>query len=64
MDTWCEFLGGTRTSRPATDLESAAAHVLLGMVDGLCMQLVSHGDEEAMRRRADVRTKMLDAFLR
>jgi AcrR family transcriptional regulator len=63
VGTWCEFLGGTRTPRPGTDLESVA-HVLLGMVDGLCMQLVSHSDEEAMRRKVDAATKMLDAFLR
>jgi hypothetical protein len=53
-----------RERRVRQQIWRAAAHVLLGMVGGLCMQLVSHGDEEAMRRNADVRTKMLDAFLR
>jgi TetR/AcrR family transcriptional regulator, regulator of biofilm formation and stress response len=61
-DTWCEFLGGTRTPRPGTDLESVA-HVLVGLVDGLCMQLVSNSDDEATRRKVDVATRMLEAYL-
>jgi len=62
MDTWCEFLSGTRTPAPEIDLASTA-HVLLGMVDGLCMQLVSHSDDEATRRKVDVAAGILEAYL-
>lgn len=63
MDTWRELLRDTRTPIPETELESMV-HLLVGLADGLCMQLVNDSDREATRRKVDMATTMLEAHLR
>jgi AcrR family transcriptional regulator len=62
MGTWLAFVRGARTPLPEAQLESVV-HVVVGLVDGLCMQLISHGDEAVTRRKVDTATRMLEAYL-
>jgi AcrR family transcriptional regulator len=62
MASWERALRTAPNPLPESQLDSLA-HVALGLVDGLCMQLVSRADLELARRELRVATEMLEVFL-
>ena len=62
IDVWQEFLRGAETALPADELETVT-RVIMGLVDGLCMQLITHGDVQKIMREVETSTAMLAAYL-
>lgn len=62
IEAWMDFLRGAKVPVPEDELETVA-RVLVGLVDGLCMQLITHGDEGKILRETETATAMLTAFL-
>ncbi len=62
MSTWKGFLGAARIPLSEARLESVA-QVVVALVDGLCMQLVSHADHDVARRKIEAATEMLEVYL-
>jgi TetR/AcrR family transcriptional regulator, regulator of biofilm formation and stress response len=62
IDTWTELLRGAKVSLPEEELETVT-RVIVALVDGLCMQLITHGDDVKVLRDAETATAMLSAYL-
>ncbi|MFJ9390921.1 TetR/AcrR family transcriptional regulator [Nocardioides sp. NPDC101246] len=62
LDAWKGFLRAAEPPLPEDRVETVA-RVVLGLVDGLNMQLITHGDEELVLREAATATAMLAAYL-
>jgi AcrR family transcriptional regulator len=62
LDAWKKFLRETTPPLPEEHVETVA-RVVLGLVDGLTMQLISHGDARMVQRELATATAMLSAYL-
>ena len=62
IDTSKDFLRKAGTPLPEDQLETVA-RVVTGLVDGLCMQLITHGNEKTILRELDTATEMLSVYL-
>lgn len=62
IDAWKGFLGSAETPLPEDQLETVT-RVVLSLVDGLYMQLITHGDEKLVLRELETAQAMLKAFL-
>lgn len=62
IQTWKDCLRQARAPLPEEDLETLT-RVFVAMIDGLCMQLITHGDESAVLREADTAREMLMAYV-
>ena len=61
LDAWKEFLGGAQPPLPDDELETVT-RVVVAVIDGLCMQLITHGDAEMITREARTAKAMLTAY--
>jgi AcrR family transcriptional regulator len=57
-----EFLRKAKVPLPADEVETVT-RVIIGVVDGLCMQLITHGDAAKVQREVETSTAMLAAYL-
>jgi AcrR family transcriptional regulator len=62
LDASQDFLRKARVPMPADELETVT-RVIIGVVDGLCMQFITHGDEQKVMREVETSTAMLAAYL-
>lgn len=62
IEAWMDFLGAAQPPLPADQLETVT-RVIVAILDGLCMQLITHGDAEKVRREARTADAMLAAYL-
>jgi TetR/AcrR family transcriptional regulator, regulator of biofilm formation and stress response len=62
IDSWKDFLRRARTPLPEDQLETVT-RVIVSMVDGLCMQLITHGDAKKVLRETETASAMLETFL-
>ena len=62
VDGWMEFLRGARTPLPEDQLETVT-RIIVAVLDGLCMQLITHRDEKMVLREAETAKAMLRAYL-
>lgn len=62
-DTWKELLHTARTPLQEDELDSLV-RVLVAVVDGLCLQLITHGDGARALLDAETAVSMLSAHLR
>jgi TetR/AcrR family transcriptional regulator, regulator of biofilm formation and stress response len=62
IDAWQDFLQAAEAPLAADELETVT-RVIMGLVDGLCMQLITHGDEKKVMREVETSTAMLAAYL-
>jgi TetR/AcrR family transcriptional regulator, regulator of biofilm formation and stress response len=62
IDSWKEFLRAAKNPLPEDQLESVT-RVVVSIVDGLCMQLITHGDEKMTLREVETASEMLNAYL-
>lgn len=63
IDSWKELLRAAKNPLPEDQLESVT-RVIVSIVDGLCMQLITHGDEKMILREVETASEMLDAYLK
>ena len=56
-----DFLGAAQPPLPTDQLETVT-RVIVAILDGLCMQLITHGDAEKVRREARTADAMLAAY--
>jgi AcrR family transcriptional regulator len=61
IDAWKDFLGAAQPPFPDDELETVT-RVIVAILDGLCMQLITHGDNEKVRREAKTAGAMLAAY--
>jgi AcrR family transcriptional regulator len=61
IDAWKDFLGAAKPPIPGDELETVT-RVIVAILDGLCMQLITHGDAEKVRREARTAAAMLAAY--
>jgi AcrR family transcriptional regulator len=61
IDAWKDFLGAAKPPLPAGELETVT-RVIVAILDGLGMQLITHGDAEKVRREARTANAMLTAY--
>jgi TetR/AcrR family transcriptional regulator, regulator of biofilm formation and stress response len=57
-----EFLRKAKVPLPADELETVT-RMIIAVVDGLCMQLITHGDETKIMREVETSMAMLSAYL-
>ncbi len=62
IEAWKGFLGTAQPPLPEDRLESVT-RVVVAMIDGLCMQLVTHRDTEKALREAQTARGVLEAYL-
>src|SRR3954447_25541964 len=62
IDASMEFLRRAKTPLPEEQLESVT-RIIVAIMDGLIMQLITHGDEKMFRREAETAKAMLQAYL-
>jgi AcrR family transcriptional regulator len=62
IDTWKDFLRGA-TNPLSEDRLETVTRIILALIDGLCMQLVTHGDEKMVLRETETASTMLSAHL-
>jgi AcrR family transcriptional regulator len=62
IDAWKAFLRGAKVPLPEDQLETVV-RVIVALLDGLCMQLITHGDEKKVLREAETASAMLSAYL-
>ncbi|MBB2890983.1 TetR family transcriptional regulator [Flexivirga oryzae] len=63
IDSWKGYLAGARTPLPDEELETVT-RMIVAMLDGLSLQLFTHGDTERALREAATAEAMLTAYLR
>ena len=61
IEAWMDFLGAAQPPLPTDQLETVT-RVIVAILDGLCMQLITHGDAEKVRREARTADAMLAAY--
>ena len=61
-ETWKGILRQARTPLPEDELDSLT-RVLVAVVDGLCLQLITHGDGEQTMRDTATALSLLSAYL-
>ncbi|GGO86176.1 hypothetical protein GCM10011584_07890 [Nocardioides phosphati] len=62
LQAWMGFLRAATPPLPEERLETVV-RVIFGLIDGLNMQLITHGDEEMILRETATATAMLTAYL-
>jgi AcrR family transcriptional regulator len=62
IDAWKDFLGAAKPPIPDDELETVT-RVIVAILDGLGMQLITHGDAAKVRREAETANAMLTAYL-
>ena len=62
IDAWKGFLRRAENPLPEDQLETVT-RVAISLVDGLCMQLITHGDEKLILRELETAQGMLKSFL-
>jgi AcrR family transcriptional regulator len=62
LDAAQEFLSKANVPLPAAELETVT-RVIIGVIDGLCMQFVTHADEKKVMREVETSTAMVAAYL-
>jgi len=62
IDAWQDLLRTANGSLPDGELETVT-RVIMGLVDGLCMQFITHGDQEKILREVETSTEMLTTWL-
>src|SRR4051812_23870966 len=62
IDAWKGLLRQARTPLADDEIESLT-RVFLAIIDGLCMQLITHGDEQAVLRETQTAREMLMAYV-
>jgi AcrR family transcriptional regulator len=61
LSAWQKLLKTARDPLPDDELETVT-RVIVGLVDGLCMQFVTHADEKKVMREAETAVAMLTKF--
>lgn len=62
IDSWKEFFRGPEALLREDQLETVV-RVIVALIDGLCMQLITHGDEKLVLRETETAKVMLAAYL-
>lgn len=62
IGTWKDFLRGAKTPLTEEQLETVT-RIVVAIIDGLSMQLITHGDEKLVLREAETAKAMLQAYL-
>jgi TetR/AcrR family transcriptional regulator, regulator of biofilm formation and stress response len=62
IDSWMELLRGAKSPLPEDELETLT-RVIVAVVDGLCIQMITHCDDKKLFREAETATAMLAAYL-
>jgi AcrR family transcriptional regulator len=62
VDSWKEQLSQARPSLPDEELDSLV-RVVVALLDGLCMQVITHGDDKRILREAETAEALLAAYL-
>ena len=62
VDSWKGYLAGARKPLPDDELESLV-RLIVAMLDGLCLQLFTHGDEKRVLREAETAEALVTAYL-
>lgn len=62
IDASKEYFRKAKTPLPEDQLETVT-RIVIAIVDGLIMQLITHGDEKMFRREAETAKAMLQAYL-
>lgn len=62
LDSCETYLRGAKPALTEDQLQSVT-RVIVALVDGLCMQLITHGDEKLVLRGAETAAAMLQAYL-
>lgn len=62
INTWKEYLRVARNSLPEDRIETVT-RIIVVLIDGRCMQLVTHGDEKLILRETETASTMLPAYL-
>jgi len=63
LKTWKGYLAGARSALPDDELETVT-RMIVAMLDGLSLQLFTHGDEKRILREVETAEAMLTAYLR
>lgn len=62
IDAWKGFLSEAKPALADDEVETVT-RVVVALIDGLCMQLITHGDEQKVRREMATAQAMLAAYL-
>lgn len=62
IDAWKGYLAGAKSPLTGDQLESVV-RIMFALLDGLSLQLITHGDEKKVRREAETAEAMLTAYL-
>ena len=62
IESWKGYLAGAKNPLPDDELESLV-RVVVAMLDGLCLQLFTHGDEKRILHEVETAEALVSAYL-